>query len=700
MEKVADTMNPSLLVAADDALSQEVDQDRLVSAYQAAVHDLLAERNSLGHWTGQLSTSALSTATAVSALSVVLRRVELTGDHQILAQPLIDADAEVELDPVSVTAAWTSLRDTGLQWLIEHQNADGGWGDTDLSYSNISTTMLTVAAIDLAGKTTELADQVSAARQYIDSQGGVDGLRKRYGKDKTFAVPILANCAIAGQVPWREVSPLPFEAAWVPQKFYRWMQLPVVSYAIPALVAIGQARYFHAPPRNPVTRAVRSRAVQPTLAVLEKMQPASGGYLEAIPLTCFVVMGLASSEKESHGVVRNGLRFVWESVRADGSWPIDTNLATWNTTLSVNALSIPLEESSGEGEHHGSHPEACKKLPTKTAREAIGQDRLLEWVLSCQYQVRHPFTGAEPGGWGWSDLSGAVPDADDTPGALLALSELRRKFNRSPEIDRRIVDAARNGLQWLTQLQNRDGGWPTFCRGWGKLPFDRSGSDLTAHALRAFAAWESEFGSDPQWQERYQKSRLAAEKYLAKQQAADGSWLPLWFGNQDQPNDENPVYGTAKVLMALRDLKLTETSMASRGLAWLKSAQNSDGGWGGAPSIPTSRDSLESGKPGVTFASSVEETALAVEAWLGFVNIADKTEELPESRESTLPAGLAQGVAWLVDAVENGTNQQASPIGFYFAKLWYYEQMYPLIFTTAALGAAVRVGGELDFRLS
>ena len=23
--------------------------------------------------------------------------------------------------------------------------------------------------------------------------------------------------------------------------------------------------------------------------------------------------------------------------------------------------------------------------------------------------------------------------------------------------------------------------WPTFCRGWGRLPFDRSGSDLTAH---------------------------------------------------------------------------------------------------------------------------------------------------------------------------------------------------------------------------
>jgi hypothetical protein len=30
--------------------------------------------------------------------------------------------------------------------------------------------------------------------------------------------------------------------------------------------------------------------------------------------------------------------------------------------------------------------------------------------------------------------------------------------------------------------------------------------------------------------------------------------------------------------------------------------------------------------------------------------------------------------------------RDASPIGLYFAKLWYYERLYPLIFATAALG--------------
>lgn len=32
--------------------------------------------------------------------------------------------------------------------------------------------------------------------------------------------------------------------------------------------------------------------------------------------------------------------------------------------------------------------------------------------------------------------------------------------------------------------------------------------------------------------------------------------------------------------------------------------------------------------------------------------------------------------------------REPAPIGFYFAKLWYYERLYPLIFTVGALGKA------------
>jgi squalene-hopene/tetraprenyl-beta-curcumene cyclase len=40
--------------------------------------------------------------------------------------------------------------------------------------------------------------------------------------------------------------------------------------------------------------------------------------------------------------------------------------------------------------------------------------------------------------------------------------------------------------------------------------------------------------------------------------------------------------------------------------------------------------------------------------------------------------------------IEAGGLYDPTPIGFYFAKLWYFEKLYPLIFTVGALGRATR----------
>ena len=50
--------------------------------------------------------------------------------------------------------------------------------------------------------------------------------------------------------------------------------------------------------------------------------------------------------------------------------------------------------------------------------------------------------------------------------------------------------------------------------------------------------------------------------------------------------------------------------------------------------------------------------------------------------------GGREGRRVAVRRVEDGTFTEPSPIGFYFAKLWYFEKLYPIIFTVAALGRA------------
>ncbi len=589
------------------ALNAMPNRDQLKRAYARAQATLVAERTPAGHWLGELSTSALSTATAVSALALVRKHAGTPGAYD----PLIAG---------------------GVAWLAAHQNDDGGWGDTVKSVSNISTAMLGRAAFYLAGMTERYPEAVHCVEAYLTGFGKTpealaEAVRARYGKDRTFAVPILTTCALAGLVSWKEVPPLPFELACFPQAWFRFLQLPVVSYALPALIAIGQAVYHHRPPRNPIPRLVRRLALAKSLRVLQTIQPSSGGFLEAVPLTSFVTLSLASIGQAGHPVARAGVRFLQNAVLRDGSWAIDSNLATWVTTLSVNSLS------------------AAGELERLEKREA-----LRDWLLGQQYTERHPYTGAEPGAWAWTDLPGGVPDADDTPGALLALAHLGVK------VDERIV----MGLRWLLDLQNRDGGWPTFCRGWGNLPFDRSGCDLTAHALRALATWQTGLNEREPMNQEITRASERGFAYLARQQRADGSWLPLWFGNQYAHDDENPTYGTARVLAAYRDLNRMHLEPARRGIAWLLAVQNPDGGWGGERGV----------------SSTMEETALAVEMLL-------------DAGAEAEPA-VNRGLAWLVQQVEAGGLANPTPIGFYFAKLWYFEKLYPIIFTVAALGRALR----------
>ncbi|MEI7834615.1 MAG: prenyltransferase/squalene oxidase repeat-containing protein, partial [bacterium] len=550
---------------------------------------LLKQYNLNGYWSGGLSSSALATATAVFALA--------------------QADAHAHRETIN----------HGLNWLVATINQDGGWGDSPESPSNLSTTLICRAALTVGDlRNPEYSQARRLVEVWLSGHLGdlepatiIRAVYELYGDDHSFSAPILAMLALAGQLgpadtPWESIAQLPFELAVFPHTLMSILRLNVVSYALPALVALGVLRHRRAPGGQPL-RLFRDMVTKAALRRIRVMQPSDGGYHAAPPLTAFVVMFLCAAGEKKSELVRDGVDFLRKNLRPDGGAPISMNLSVWMTALATATL-----------------------LETKTENVPVKPVR--NWLLRRQYMHRHPMTDTPPGGWGWTHLPGSIPDGDDTSAVLVALRKL--------ESDPMTRVAAERGINWLLQLQNADGGFPTFCRGWGKLPFDRSCPDITGKALSALAAW---WGDVPASMQRRMRTAInRALTYLTRAQQADGQWIPLWFGNQDAPDMQNPVFGTALVTHGISQLDQRTfpevAGLLARGRAYLLATQNSDGGWG-------ARHGMD---------SAIEETGMAICALAGW---------------EPATAAIGHGADWLVEHTSHGTAFCAMPIGLYFESL-------------------------------
>ena len=85
-------------------MTLHLDRERLAAAHRTIRSDLLAERTSAGHWVGKLSSSPLSTATAISALMLAEQSSErleqgVERHHQLLSGVAKPATASAGADP-------------------------------------------------------------------------------------------------------------------------------------------------------------------------------------------------------------------------------------------------------------------------------------------------------------------------------------------------------------------------------------------------------------------------------------------------------------------------------------------------------------------------------------------------------------------------------------------------------------------------
>ncbi len=176
---------------------------------------------------------------------------------------------------------------------------------------------------------------------------------------------------------------------------------------------------------------------------------------------------------------------------------------------------------------------------------------------------------AEPGGWAFEFRNDFYPDVDDTAFVLMALGRVE-----DPE-QGKLRASIRRGLAWLVSMQNEDGGWGAFdhennLEFLNNVPFadhnamlDPSTADVTARALECLGqmGWPS---SHPV----VERGRA----FVRHEQESDGSWFGRWGVNY--------VYGTSGVLRAMEALGLGSSDECKRAAEWLKSVQNTDGGFG------------------------------------------------------------------------------------------------------------------------
>jgi hypothetical protein len=266
-----------------------------------------------GFWTRDLISSPSATAAAVSALVVAEQHFD---DVPQVGPPMNDSWTPGAL----FRGEFTQLVVQNLRWLAERQNDDGGWAEAEGGRSSVAATLLVQAAFQLTGVPAKAAGLLDRASEYVKSAGGAAEFRRQNADDPALVSAVLASCALADLEPWRRVPALSWSTiAALLRRQGAETQSP--SEPVAPLLAAGLARFRHAPPWGPIRRLATKAAQKPALAALEGLQGVSGGFMESIPQTGFVVMSLAGAGLHDHPVVRRGVEFLLSTVMSAGGWP-------------------------------------------------------------------------------------------------------------------------------------------------------------------------------------------------------------------------------------------------------------------------------------------------------------------------------------------------------------------------------------------
>ncbi len=572
------------------------------------------------------------------------------------------------------------------RYLLDHQNAEGGWSLYPGGPSEISGTVKAYFALKLTGYSPS-DPRLVRAKETALRLGGIlacNSFTKFY-------------LALLGQLDYRSVPSVPPELLLLPQWFYvnlsamsSWTRTIVVPLSIMSALkpvrrldeSLGISELFLPtdpavpPPCSSDKKLVSWRNFFLLVdRVFKAVEPWLGGVREEALLRADLWMRERFEESDGLGAIFPPMIYTVVALKAQGVaddapemlWALaqieDLKIRrsdrlrlqpclspVWDTALAVNALAY-----CGYTVKEPRIAEAARWLLAKEVR------RKGDWADNIE--------GIEAGGWFFEYNNAFYPDTDDTAMVLMALA--RTGAHKWPE----GKQACERAIHWLFAMQNGDGGWAAFDKDINreiltKVPFadhnamlDPSCADITARILEALA----EFG--------YTTSHPAVQKaleFIAKNQYPDGSWYGRWGVNH--------LYGTWQVLAGLEKIGVPhDDPMMLSGARWLVERQKPDGSWGESCQSYDQPETVGQGE------SSPSQTAWAVLGLqsAGGVRPAEK-------------AAIEKGIRWLENLQgTDGDWYEPQFTGTGFPRVFYLRyHNYRLYFPIMALARQARAEGS------
>ncbi len=286
-----------------------------------------------------------------------------------------------------------------------------------------------------------------------------------------------------------------------------------------------------------------------------------------------------------------------------------------------------------------------------------------DWTL--QKQVRTSGDWAvknkkgKPGGWYFEFNNEFYPDVDDTAMVALGLSKVEHPNGRYQ------AESVERAIQWVLSMQCKNGGWASFDKDNDRMVFqhipfadhnamlDPATLDITGRILEMLATYG------------YDRSHPAVKKaiqFIRNEQEPDGSWFGRWGVNY--------IYGTMLVLRGLEAIGVDHHEpYVQQAAEWLRMIQNPDGGWG------ETCDSYDDQNLKGVGRSTPSQTAWAV---MGLLAASDTRSE-----------SVAKGIAYLLKTQrKDGSWDETFYTGTGFPRVFYlmyhlYRDYFPLIALTA-----------------